>query len=732
MAVAAGLVPGAGAAVRAGAAAADITPPIGTPMFAYAARGLTNPGDTVPTLVAQLLGDPDNNFYAKTFVPSRGIHVRIKARALALERDGRRFVLAQADVGGFPLTLLQEVRRRIAHAGVQASDILLSATHTHSSTGPLWPSDNLGYAVVGGDLFDPRIFDLTAQGIAEAILTAIDRLRPARLGVGQVELRDASRNRNFEPFRLNPEGQGDEAQARRAAIDPLLTVVRADALDGTPIAAWSNFAIHPTSFGDDNLLLSGDNAGFAVRIAERDIARHAGGAVVNVWTNGNEGDISPNGGTDKLGAERLRWTPEKAAFDEAHLAGLRTARGIVRAWRAAGDHMADDVTLGGAQSFLPLDGTAADGEPVGPVPVLGSGGVVGPDGSCAPFDGFAGPGQGNKMIGLAGLGLLPNVAPLTVLRIGDLAIAGLPFEITRTMGQRIRAAVTSATSGGATQTIIAGLTNGYLSYTATPEEYDACFYEGSFTLFGRRQGPRLRDATAALAAHVFVPGAPAPDSATEPLQNDLGVAPGLSPRMTPQAGTPASQPKAEVARMGRATFAWHAGDPRIDAPRGGVLVELQRRNATGWHPFDTDDSTADIVERGSDDVWMETYQFGPCDPLGTYRFVVRGRARTAADVAAYELASDAFRLKRAVLDVSAVEVAGRRARIVVRYPDPGEEALLALPRLVRRGKVTLVAGGRRVRARTERAGPGWSARVRRGVAVRLRSASDTCGNRAPR
>ena len=31
---------------------------------------------------------------------------------------------------------------------------------------------------------------------------------------------------------------------------------------------WSNFAIHETSFGDENLLFSGDNAAFTERIVE--------------------------------------------------------------------------------------------------------------------------------------------------------------------------------------------------------------------------------------------------------------------------------------------------------------------------------------------------------------------------------------------------------------------------------------------------------------------------------
>src|SRR3954454_19187448 len=75
----------AAATLHAGAAATDITPPVGTPMFAYTARSkLANPEhlETAP----QLFADPDPNLYAKSFVATKGIHTRVLARALVLQQ----------------------------------------------------------------------------------------------------------------------------------------------------------------------------------------------------------------------------------------------------------------------------------------------------------------------------------------------------------------------------------------------------------------------------------------------------------------------------------------------------------------------------------------------------------------------------------------------------------------------------------------------------------------------
>jgi neutral ceramidase len=89
---------------------------------------------------------------------------------------------------------------------------------------------------------------------------------------------------------------------------------------------------------------------------------------------------------------------------------------------------------------------------------------------------------------LGGPGLAPPSVPVSFWRIGRVGIAAYPVELTKQMGQRIRASLLAASGGALDRVVIAGLTNGYWSYTTTPEEYGYCGYEGSFTLFGREEG----------------------------------------------------------------------------------------------------------------------------------------------------------------------------------------------------------------------------------------------------
>jgi neutral ceramidase len=615
-----------------------------------------------------------------------------------IERGGKKYALAQVDLGGIPYAMTQEVMKRIASTGIPQERLLISATHTHSGTGPIWSADNSGYAFLGGDLYDARVFKITADGIGEAIVEADKRREAARVGVGTARLEGASRNRNFEPFMKNPDVPKDEEAAREVSFDPRVTVVRVDDAAGRPLGVWSNFAVHATSFGDSNLLFSGDNPATAERFVEQEITRQATAfgrrpkrPPVDVWTNANEGDISPDGGSEndpgmQENNPRSRLDHAVNSYGGANLAGRRVAAGILRAWQSAGRAMTGTPALDARHTFMALDGTPADGEPVGPVPVLGFGGIVGPDGFCAPADDTAGPGQGKKFPLYHGVGAVPIVHPVSLLRIGTLGIAAFPSEITKQMGARIRAA--AAKQAGAQLpkgVIIAGLTNSYNSYTATPEEYDACHYEGSFTLWGRRQGPRYRDLIAALAKSMFQ-GAPPPTSAPEPAQVSPGTAQPPSVRPTPDAGTIVTDVPASVRRLGQVRFKWNGGDPAIDAPRGKPFVTLERRSAGVFKPVGTDDSVADITRHAADDSWTETWQFTECDALGTYRFVVRGRANTGD----YKVTSKPFELRRATgIDVFSKFTAGGVAHVKAEYTGFPDEPLMALPRRVRTGYALL-------------------------------------------
>jgi neutral ceramidase len=109
----------------------------------------------------------------------------------------------------------------------------------------------------------------------------------------------------------------------------------------------------------------------------------------------------------------------------------------------------------------------------------------------------------------------PEVLPLQLLRMGQVAIVGVPFEMTTMAGRRLRQTVAARLApAGVTTVVIAGLANAYAGYVATREEYAAQHYEGASTHFGPWTLAALQaqlDLLAqAMAAGTAVPPGPAP------------------------------------------------------------------------------------------------------------------------------------------------------------------------------------------------------------------------------
>nr|XP_043619098.1 neutral ceramidase 2-like [Erigeron canadensis] len=85
----------------------------------------------------------------------------------------------------------------------------------------------------------------------------------------------------------------------------------------------------------------------------------------------------------------------------------------------------------------------------------------------------------------------PAIVPIQILRIGKLVILSVPGEFTTMSGRRLRESVKKTLidngNGGFdnnTHVVIAGLTNTYSQYIATPEEYQQQRYEAASTLYG--------------------------------------------------------------------------------------------------------------------------------------------------------------------------------------------------------------------------------------------------------
>lgn len=81
----------------------------------------------------------------------------------------------------------------------------------------------------------------------------------------------------------------------------------------------------------------------------------------------------------------------------------------------------------------------------------------------------------------------PHIIPLQAFQIGNIILVGVPGEYTTMSGRRLKRNIKDIVQeklGVDMEVIIAGLSNMYTSYIATPEEYQLQRYEGASTIFG--------------------------------------------------------------------------------------------------------------------------------------------------------------------------------------------------------------------------------------------------------
>ena len=154
-------------------------------------------------------------------------------------------------------------------AGFPQDHLVIAASHTHSGPGA-FAKGAFGTIALGP--FKQEVLDHLIDGISRALRQALDSVRPAALAIGE------------EPF------PGFGRNRRKAKItDPALWMMRVDTADGKPLALLLNLTAHGTVLEEKNLEFSADWMGFTQAYLETSIP-----GVTALYTNGAEGDISPN------------------------------------------------------------------------------------------------------------------------------------------------------------------------------------------------------------------------------------------------------------------------------------------------------------------------------------------------------------------------------------------------------------------------------------------------------
>lgn len=417
--------------MRVGLATVDFTPRIGLPLMGnfrddYAARGVHDP------LCAK----------AAVFADAQGTKAAVLAVDLCmLDRDNvalmRRVIGSQCDV--------------------PPENVLIHATHTHSG-----PAANDQYSF--GIDFAAYRKDVEAllTRAASAVAEANARLAEVTLSIGYAEeerlsfnrrlrRKDGSTQMNWEA--LMPGFDPEQVEGPWGPIDPQVACLVVGQ-SGIPAAAIVNFALHPAILAGDNWLYSADYPGY---LAES-LRRTLGGDFCSVFVNGCTGNVNhvdyqePHQGRGYQMAQRVGYMLGAAAHQ-----AIRTRAPVV----------ADRISVSRQHVTLPryqIDETTRQWchqvlQEAQRNPLQGQ------------VDGLPDAYFADVRLKMYEKQQKPDAVEVMAIRIGDVALVGLPGENFSESGLELKR------RSPAKHTLVAGLANDAIGYLPRREAFQQGGYE---------------------------------------------------------------------------------------------------------------------------------------------------------------------------------------------------------------------------------------------------------------
>jgi neutral ceramidase len=352
------------------------------------------------------------------------------ARCIELEQGGVRIAIVSVEMLTIPESLQREVASRIP----KDVRLFMQATHTHCAPDSQMLNERMTFAIPGIASFKKRWLTWYSDKIASCVL---DTLRQKGAEVkqfsGSITTVDANR-------------------ARRKGGKPDKRFVRING-DNAPLLLF--YTAHPTIFEPETMITRGDWIGTIMR---RD-------PEVMVL-NGAIGDVSPTAEepTDEPVEEGVRDNHEgklKDFFRRVEISLAHNKPKNLSWWNASGRPLA---WLDQPIALLPKK----------PHPTFAKTNGIPEPLAQSLVDQFA-----------------PPKAQISAIRIGSLAIVGVPGEPTSILGNQIRAA---GEKMGFKTVLVCSHVNGWIGYILDPQDYGRGGYEATLSFYGAGEGPKVVDA----------------------------------------------------------------------------------------------------------------------------------------------------------------------------------------------------------------------------------------------
>ena len=430
-------------------------------------------GDITPELGSMIIGGFNPT-------PAKDVHDPLQVRALVLDDGTQRLAIVVCDNIGLPREVCDEAKRLTKErTGIDPSRVIVAATHTHSAT-TAGTETSIGPSAGRGPADIAAYQKFIASRVADTIQRAINRLEPARIGIGSAQEPGQVFNRRWhlsdEALRRNPFGGVDTVRMNPPAgspalvkpagpTDPEISFVSVQAKNGRPLALFASYSLHYVGGVPAGVISADYFAVFCERIGELlradwlsrgegTEAKDRTAPFVGLLANGTSGDVN----NIDFRAKRVGQPPFEQMKKVANVIAAAVFRACqtveYREWVPL-DARYEELTVG---SRRPTPEMVARAKEVLAAP-------TGKPGWHPLEKSYA-----NRVLQRAQAPATVQ-APLQVFRIGDLAVMTIPVETFAEMGLELKA------KSPFPRSFTVALANGYYGYMPTPAQHKLGGYE---------------------------------------------------------------------------------------------------------------------------------------------------------------------------------------------------------------------------------------------------------------
>ncbi|NLF71323.1 MAG: hypothetical protein GX575_20015 [Candidatus Anammoximicrobium sp.] len=394
--------------------------------------------------------------------PAKYVHDELHTRCFVLDDGTTRIALVVCDNIYISREVLDDAKRQITEAtGLSADRVLISGTHTHSSVSARWKNP------LQPEKEFTEYQQFVAHRISDGVRCAINNLRPARVAWGTADLPGQVFCRRWlmKPGTelINPFGEPDHAKMNpgnspnllkpAGPVDPQIAFLALETLEGRPLGLLANYSLHYVGGTGPNHISADYFAVFADRIQELLGADRQDPPFVAAMSNGTSGNIN----NVNYAVPR----PKRQPYEQMRLVADECAQAVCQQYKKLVWH--DRARLGMQQRELELavrKPTPAQLEHANKL--------------------LSEPERPDKFPherSYAQSALLLQNSPETVrvilqaVRIGELGISAIPFEVFSEIGLELKARSPLKPS------FTIELANGGYGYLPTPEQHKLGGYE---------------------------------------------------------------------------------------------------------------------------------------------------------------------------------------------------------------------------------------------------------------